>query len=304
MSKQVRTFSYPYPVLSPNTDDHPDTVTHQKCSYAMTVPSKVEEYNKGEWQVPIIHRLVCAELQNAVDEKRAGFAVLAVQRTALKRKTFQSSVSDHSINLPASEFSNEGQITLSPFVVSLTDETWTLSDHYHPEYQLLTARSFTPGYGGRIAEGHPIKIAPPEDRPQSIIDVMEATFKFADDDMFAVDLSSDRIQIQLQPSLHSSVQILMGSRHEEVLKSALYLPALVEAITNLEQHQELRWAETIQNALDKCSGLPSPASQHALTCAQALLGYPMKDTIQHLTDANEAYETGFDAEWNAVVYDG
>ena len=274
-----RSFSYPYPVLSPLTDDHPE------CSYAVTVASEISEA-AGEWLIPQRHRLECTELLEAAAAGRACYAVGVSQPQVLYRETVTAAPgeSEHLISLPAADFSDNRQIILSPFVVDTRGGPWNIGDHYHPEYRLPDNLSFTPGCGGRLAEANEIKIAPPEISPRSVVDLVEVNF-LPGRGRFAVDLESDRIKIEVSPEDHRRLQEVMGGTQEPLLASALYLPALVEAVRSLDKHRGKRWAESVRTALDKLDGAPpdnTDLAGDALKWAQALLEHPLAQLVDRL----------------------
>lgn len=290
MKRPPRSFSYPYPVLSPLTDDHPE------CSYAVTVASEISEEG-GEWLIPLRHRLECTELLEASADGRACCAVRVSQPRVLYRETVTAAPGEyeHLIRLPAADFSDDRQITLSPFVVDTRGGPWSIGDHYHPEYRWPDNPSFTPGRGGRLAEANEIKIAPPELSPQSVVDLAEVNY-LPGGGRFAVDLESDRIRIEVSPDDHRRLQEIMSGTHEPLLASALYLPVLVEAVRNLDKHSGKRWAESVRTALDKLDGAPADNAElarDALRWAQALLKHPLAGLVDRL--ASESSEEDLEA---------
>ena len=109
-----------------------------------------------------------------------------------------------------------------------------------------------------------------------------------------VELDHERIKIALNPEDRARVEKLRkmsdASKEKSLLYSALYLPTIAEAVRNLPDFQQRRWAIVLRNALAKQSidaEDEDRLKEEAFKYAQVLLSLPIGRSLAAFADAED-----------------
>lgn len=193
-------------------------------------------------------------LRSLVEDKKAQYALVVTCRATAARKVITSPFHDQVVEeLEADEYMNE--LSSTPYIVSTVELTGFTNEEHAVEFREAVPDGFTIPKGGILGVGVEMRTSiATETNAASVIDLV-GNDKIPDGQMI-VDLEKQRIKIVLSPGDKALVEALRQKRHSgkemRMLFSSIYLPAVVEAIRNLQySSSEYRWMTVIKNALGK-----------------------------------------------------
>ena len=265
---------FPYPLLAPWTEDY------NGSSFSVDVPEAILNNGK-ELKVSLIFHLKSDTLNELVKSKRAMFAVETSCPRTFTREVTPISQEQHTFTLDAGEYDEE--LLLIPYVVSTRDIERFRSEEHASEWRVYKKEGFSVPAAGILAASHTTRVILEDANVHSVIDLAANPKNHAG--MFDIELNDDRIKIYTSNADKEKIEAIRHRRasvHSVALYSALYLHAVTEALRNLSEHADTRWAFTMRNALDKLGYEDIDTEllkSNALRYAQELIGQPLGDFL-------------------------
>ena len=260
----------PYPLLAPWTEDYED------ADFGLDVPSAVLN-NGRRINIKLVFRLSSDSLRELVATGGAKYAVDVSCRRTFVRSTYETSVKQELV-LEAGDYSEE--VRLTPYVVSTGPLEKFRSPEHASEWRNYRPEGFSVPTAGILAVGNTTSVMLENAAVTSIVDLV-ANPNIADG-TFDVQLDDERIQIHVPVADKERIEAVRKRRNSggefAALFPGLYLHAVAEALRNLSEHENTRWAFTIQNALDNRSygGVDTELLRNdALKYAQELMEQPI-----------------------------
>ena len=231
----------PYPLLAPWTDDYGN------ADFSVDVADAVLN-NGRQIRVGIVSRLSSKTLMNLLTTQRARYAVeVSCPRTFI-RATIGTAKED-TLVLDAGDYSEE--ILLTPYIVSTGPMERFISAEHASEWRSHKPDGFTVPAAGILAVGYTTRIILEDASVFSVIDLIANTSIAAG--TFHVQLEDERIKIHVPPQDKEKIEAIRKRRSSGVgfasLVPGLYLHAVADALRNLSDHENTRWAFSLRNAL-------------------------------------------------------
>ena len=260
----------PYPLLAPWTGDYPDG------NFGVDVPEAALN-NGREISIDLVFQLSSESLRALIDSGRASYAVDVSCPKTFVRYTSRVTWNDRLV-LEAGDYSEE--ILLTPYLIA----TCPLEGFISPEHASEWIDHRPDGFGvpnaGILAVGNTTRIVLEDAGVHSVIDlvanpaVLEGTLD--------IRLDEDRIKIHVSLTDKEKIEAVRKRRGAGVEFAALfpgiYLHAVAEALRNLLECEDTRWAFAVRNALEN-HGLgnigPELLRDDALRYAQELMKHPV-----------------------------
>ena len=272
----------PYPLLAPWTEDYDGS------SFGVDVPEAVLN-NGHEIKIDLVFRLYSHTLSGMIESDEAGYAVeVSCPRTFIRGTHIMPEQGQ--LQIDASEF--EAEILLTPYVVSTGALEEFRAREHASEWRAHKPQGFSVPVAGILAVGNSTSIILEDSGVSSVIDlianpnVTEGTFN--------VYLDDERIKIHVPTAEKEKIEVVRTRRGSSVEFSALfpglYLHAVAEALRNLSEHENTRWAFTIRNALERSghSGVDTELLRNdALRYAQDLMEQPVGAFLSAAMNSDE-----------------
>ena len=269
---------FPYPLLARWTDDYGERDFSVKLVGTLTSNRKI---NLG-----MEFRNDSQFLRSLVDGKKAQYALVVTCGATAARKVITSPFPDQVVaELEADEYMNE--LSSTPYIVSTEELTGFTNEEHAVEFREAVPDGFTVPEGGILGVGVEVRTSiETETNAASVIDLV-GNDKIPDGQMM-VDLDKQRIKIALSPDDKALVEALRqkspSGKERTMLFSSIYLPAVVEAIRNLNGYpsSEYRWMTVLKNALGKhdidveSDSLADDAFVHAQKILESPIGRALK----------------------------
>ena len=260
----------PYPLLAPWTEDYEDS------SFGVDVPEAVLN-NGRQVKVDLVFRLYSDTLGGLIENNEARYAVEVSCSRTFVRSTHVTSERD-TLLLDASDYDEE--ILITPYVVSVGALEEFRSSEHASEWREHRPEGFSIPTAAILAVGNNTRIVLEDSGVSSVIDLIANSN--VSEGTFDVQLDDERIKIHVPFAEKEKIEAVRTRRGTNVeftaLFPGLYLHAVAEALRNLPEHENTRWAFTMRNALDR-SGHGSVDAEllrnHALRYAQDLMDQPM-----------------------------
>ena len=192
--------------------------------------------------------------------------------------------------LDASDYDEE--ILITPYVVSTRALEEFRSSEHASEWRDHRPKGFSVPTAGLLAVGNNTRIILEDSGVSSVIDLIANPN--VSDGTFTVQLDDERIKIHVPIAEKEKIEAVRTRRGSSVefaaLFPGLYLHAVAEALRNLSEHENTRWAFTMRNALDR-SGHGGVGAEllrnHALRYAQDLMDQPVGVFLTAAMSSNE-----------------
>ena len=265
---------FPYPLLAPWTEDY------KGSSFSVDVPEAILNNGK-QLKVSLIFHLESDTLNELVRSKKAMFAVETSCPRTFAREVTPISQEQHTLTLDAGEYDEE--LLLIPYVVSTRDIERFHSEEHASEWRDYKKEGFNVPAAGILAASYTTRVILEDANVHSVIDLAANPKNPAG--TFDIELNDDRIKIYTSNADKEKIEAIRHRRasvHSVALHSALYLHAVTEALRNLSEHADTRWAFTMRNALEKLGYEDIDTEllkSHALRYAQELIGQPLGDFL-------------------------
>ena len=233
----------PYPLLAPWTEDY------ENSSFGVEVPEAVLS-NGRKVKVDLAFRLYSDTLCGLIENDEARYAVEVSCPRTFVRSTHVTSEQGELV-LDAGDYAEE--ILLTPYVVSTGALEGFRSAEHASEWRDHRPEGFSVPNAGILAVGNNTRIILGDSGVSSVIDLIANSN--VSQGTFNVQLDDERIKIHVpiaEKEMIEAVRTRRGSRVEfAALFPGLYLHAVAEALRNLTEHENTRWAFTMRNALDR-----------------------------------------------------
>ena len=232
----------PYPLLAPWTDDY------EGSSFGVDVPQAV--LNNGLRVIlGLEFRLYSDALRRLIANDEAVYAVEVSCPRTFVRETYRAFEQDE-LALEAGDYVDE--ILLSPYVISTRPLESFCSREHVSEWRDHRPEGFSIPVAGILAVGNSTRVILEDSGVSSVIDLVANSN--VPEGIFNVQLDDERIKIHVpvaEKEKIEAVRIRRGSSVEfAALFPGLYLHAVAEALRNLSEYENTRWAFTFRNALD------------------------------------------------------
>ena len=268
----------PHPLLAPWTDDYPE------ASFTAQVPHAVINNGK-QINLTIKYHLTSRSLRELISEGKAHYVSLVACAKTFSRNSYPCENEDDLCILDAQEYAEE--LKLTPYVVAKQQIEGFTSAELAEEIIHFKPDGFHIPAGSILAVGNSTEIELEEGgSPFAVIDLV-ADSNVASG-MFKVDLDDNRIKVYMAPVDKDQIEALRqhGEHSWEmaVLFPSIYLHAISEALRNLADYPEHRWARTMQRALERHNVMvdDDELKANALTHAQTLMERPVGTLLKAL----------------------
>lgn len=272
----------PYPVLDPWNEDYGNAEFEletigdpvMNAEYQITIPMQIR--NSAE------------TLRELVRDKKAAYFVMVSCEETFMSETVLVSDNDFVI-LDGREYAEEA--LLRPYLVSVESIKGFISDEHASEWRQHRPEGFDVPRRGIMAVGEAIQVSFGGDSLESVIDLVPN----ADvDSGFEVDLGDQRIKIILSTNDKNRVEFIRMNRASNpafrAMFAGLYLHAIVEALKNLEEYSDSRWARVMRRSLDN-AGFGDKSDEEiadaALWHAQRLMKDPLGDFLDAMASGDD-----------------
>lgn len=260
----------PYPLLAPWTEDY------EGSSFGVDVPEAVLN-NGRQVRVGLVFRLYSDTLRRLIANDEAEYAVEVSCPRTFVRGTYRAFEQDDLL-LDASDYVAE--ILLTPYVVSTEALEDFKSREHVSEWRDHRPEGFSIPVAGILAVGNSTRIILEDSGVSSVIDLVANND--VQEGIFNVQLDDERIKIHAPVAEKEKIEAVRTRRGSSAefaaLFPGLYLHAVAEALRNLSEYENTRWAFTIRNALDRVGRGEVDAEllkTDALRYAQELMEQPV-----------------------------
>jgi hypothetical protein len=276
---EIKTRSFPYPVLGPNLDDFAGGFVRLADASGEVAPERYSIRFTFELSHPSITRLV--------DSGDASPAVVVECRQNLYRRRHPVRLGLNEMVIPADEL--RGLVQVTPLVSAARDLAHYRPDFLNPDYDGVEIR--VPRHG-ILAYGPNFEFIaePKSDRLRKISSIMRV-IQTADAGMgMTVNIGGPRIHVEVSPSQFRLYRSIAASRQGPAILSAmLVLPALVDVFHRVkgiapEELEDFRWFQVVRARLREVSQPVDMPGFDPMKAAQALLDSPFARGITELVE--------------------
>lgn len=255
-----------HPVLSAVSDDYRDALFEAEFG--------VEIEGEDTLKVEATIRLNCPDLDDLLEQGAAGCGFYLIGRQTYQNRLIEMSPGTAVHTFNAAHFF--GTLQLRPVVWSKESRAGWFSLFLHPEY------------GGTADFPAAALLAVGEEQRFSVdrerLKPFESIFKLATTDglqpgQIEVDATGDKIVIGVDAQTKASIEDIRNDpRGKTVLLNAIYLPAVMQVLTELAapgaSYEDKAWHRIFAAKCAQCGF--DPARAKPLDHAQLLLGYPFR----------------------------
>ena len=277
----------PYPLLAPWTNDYNDGI-----GFDVEIPHSTWDDNDN-LNLTVRYELNSDYLTDLIEARKAKYmSVIECNRTF--SRLYQSPSESESEDIfveKASDFSDS--LSLVPYVVSTCTLRNFLSDEHADEIRYLNSEGFQIGPWSMLARGTEHRIdLDSNSNPNSVIDLVGS--EEIEEGAFNIDLNENRIKIYVA---HSNFPTISGFRNNKTaieperaaLVPSLYMYAIVEALRNLNNHEDRYWYNTMRKALleNRIEVDDDELKDNALKYAQILMSNPFGTMLRSFERGDE-----------------
>lgn len=275
--------TFPYPLLASWTGDYND------CEFGINAPHATLR-NGSLIDVDLKLKLTSDYLGGLIEQGDAQYVVEVSCPKTFARST-QTVAAVERLELKAEDYAEE--LYLTPYIVSSTLLDNFVSNEHTPEWREHRPDGFTIPEAAVLAVGNVVRITIEETGVNSVIDLVAN--RQVEDGVFHVELGGERIQIHVALSDKEQIESLRQHRTRgdsgfAALFPSLYLSAVSEALRQLREHQNSRWAFAMRSAIERC-GLGNVSAElieeRSLVYAQQILDHPMSGFLESATSREE-----------------
>lgn len=261
---------FPYPLLAPWTQDYVG------ASFGVDVPEAVLN-NGREIKLEVVFRICSDTLSSLIKNERASYAVEVSCPRTFARSTHLTPA-ESQLLLDARDFDEE--ILLTPYVVSTDAIEGFSSPEHASEWSEHRPGGFSVPVSGILAVGNNMRVILRESGVSSVIDLI-ANPSVAEG-TFDVQLDDERVKIHVPVTDKERIEAVRTRRGSSVefaaLFPGLYLHAVAEALRNMSDYENTRWAFTVRSALERSGNGAVDAEllrSDALRYAQEIMEQPI-----------------------------
>ena len=233
----------PHPVLSPDRDDY-----RPEYEFSAEVPLSMVSDGGRDITITVQYRLNAPTLCDLIERGKARYCAVVECPKTYRRSSHVIQGTEDIIMLRRQEY--DGRLVLTPYVAAVDSIAAFNPPELHDELQqLLPADGADLPAGAILAIGLAAEISLESPTAvESIIDLVPNSK--LQSSHFAVDLSGQRIAINVHPSVWGGVQQVRSRQERQpILHQALYLHAIDKAIRSLSDSEGKRWAEVISRKM-------------------------------------------------------
>ena len=289
---------YPYPVLLPGGDDYSGCHFNVSGQYEIVGGSVTLNFDV---------ELNCDSLRDLVVQDQAQIICHIECPQAAYRRAFKIPLTGTKTQILAGDLS--GKVSICPFIVACQDIPAYSSALFNEVYQNM---SFHVWPGAVLAEGEQLRFFVETARESleyqpDIFSIQPHEDVGENKDVMLVDLIGDKIRIQIPKESFALYRSLRRSGEaNEMLWSALVVPALVEALNAMKRDVEnsdglecldnSMWshvlASNIKKIFPEVEKAPVETYKNLQACqvAQILVKKPIPRMLQMLSDAGGEYD--------------
>ena len=272
----------PYPLLAPWTEDYGDK------EFGVQVPHAVLNNGK-EISLTIQYRLTSRYLLELVSAGKAQYLALVSCSKTSMRSAYPSTQHQDVHVLEATDYSES--IELRPYLVATENIVGFTSDEHAPEFGLFKHDGFDILPTSILAVGELSRVTLEDgDSPNSVIDLVSDPQ--IEDGRFEVDLTDHRIKVYVSPNDKNQIEAIRDRDKGFAMATlfpSIYLCAVTEALRNLSEYPEARWADTMRRSLTKhnIEADDEALKDNALSYAQTLMEKPVEMLLTAVNDQED-----------------
>ena len=279
---------FAHPVLAPWSSDYtPPTSFNLETGDSVSADVSTDQIS-----IPIKFQLRSNTLETLVSEGSASMAVLVTSPRTMVRELHQpknASTGENQLVLPISNYAHD--ITLSPYITSTQTMRLPLTAEHNIEFHETGLTEFVLPPGAVLAIGDAIKLSNGMDTVTSIIDIVPSPK--VEPGQFILDYEDTRIKVLVNVEDQRALKTMRTGSPiaRATLFPALYLHAVVGAISTLHHHKDTAWASVIATALENHGlgtldndQLVEEAHKHAQELLEAPLGQLLRTFAEVLDD--------------------
>ena len=272
----------PHPLLAPWNDDYTD------ATFVAQVPHAVLN-NGAQINLTVKYHLTSPALQSLIMDGKAQYVGLVACAKTFRRNSYATRQEDEIYILDAADYADE--LKLTPYVVAIQPIEGFVASEHNGEIRQFKPDGFDIPVGSILAVGNSTDVTLEEGgSPYSVIDLV------ADPNIeagtFKVELDDNRLKVHMAPPDKSRTEALrmhgQNSTEMAILFPSIYLHAITEALRNLSEHSDRRWAQTLLKALER-NGIGIDVDEiqiNSLMYAQTLMERPV-GTLMTALDREE-----------------
>ena len=273
----------PYPLLAPWSEDYED------ADFRIEIPNNPVLNAKSEISLTLRIRNSSPTLIKLVTGKKARYVALVSCEDTFMSETYEVAEEDVLV-LDAREYAEE--ILLRPYLVTTEPLDGFTAPEHAEEWKLHKPDGFNIPSAGILAVGDGQQVSLGSDNPESVIDLVANSL--ISDESFQVELGDQRIKIYLSPAAKERVEVIRANRAAnpgfKALFPGLYLHAISEALRQIPEYVDSRWARTLRRALNKSGYMDiddETLTENPLKYAQALMCNPLGDFLAAVVSADD-----------------
>ena len=274
---------FPYPLLASWTRDYQDS------DFGVSTPNAMLR-NGTKIEVDLQFRLTSEYLGGLIERGNAQYVIEISCPKTFTRHT-QCIGREEKVVLEAGDYAEEMFIT--PLIASTKSLEGFLSREHASEWREYRPKGFDIPEAGILAIGNVVRVTIEETGVNSVIDL--TANQHLDEGIFHIELEEERIKIHVSPQDKERIEALRQRRNSgdtgfSGLFPSLYLSAVSEALRQLRDYQNTRWAFAIRIALERCGlGEVSPEiiEEQSLVYAQRILDHPMSGFLDAAVNREE-----------------
>ena len=274
----------PHPVLSTDREDY-----QSGYEFSAEVPLKMISDGGKDITIAVQYHLNVSTLCNLIEQGRARYCSVVECPKTYQRSSHVNEGAEDIIMLRRQEY--DGRLILTPYIAAVDDVSAFNPPELHDELrQLLPVNGTDLPAGAILAIGLATEISlEPPAAVESIIDLVPNSN--LDASQFAVDLSGQRIAINVHPNVWADVQQVRNRQERQpILHQALYLHAIDKAIRNLTDSEGKRWADVVVRKLAD-NGIETEdeadLSENSETYAQKIFQNPLERMLTALQQESD-----------------
>lgn len=282
---------FPYPVLSPITDDYVGSSFSAKWR---------EKVASTQLDLEVLFSLEDDGLKNLIKNKRAVYAVHVEGISSSYRKLFPVESGKNKITISIDPNEVGGDIEMNMVVIACKEISSYQNKNFNPEFYDSDYKVSLLDKGDILAFCPYEKLTlgvSNKDKPsvESMMRVSATKGKF-----MVVDTDSDVIYIRLPERTHKLYKSLSKSSkgQEQLLMVTIVLPALSHVISEIqsgEDFEDKAWYSALQDKLSKLNYSEESFSQEdPMKVAQVLLGCPLDNAFEMFYNERGEFDEGKD----------
>ena len=258
----------PHPVLVPNGVDY-----NESCEFSLIL-KRVHRTPDGKISMDLIYNLTSPTLMDMISRHEARFISVIECPGTYYRDSHSTTRQTDLWELPAADYASK--VSITPYIVTTSAITQFRAKEHSEEINLLIPKGINLPTGSILAIGNQLEIE--IDDIGTVGSAINLTRNSrVPEGQYIINTESELINIEVNPKTHQQLADLRRS-DENILWPSLYLSAVEQAIRDLENGNNCRWARALRNTLDQY-GIEyedhSKLAQNSSMYAQIITGSPL-----------------------------